>query len=197
MRGGCLGRGACCRAIVVQDPVVEDFLPWCSARVEVLDHPLGLVRLDVGSQVHDAAAPFFLWKVARHLGHVSVRALGSAVLVRVEFGVGGPEESFGVLFDQVDDLVGDDEGEEPVSHRAVEDGLEEDVAAGEAESCQAVPCCRPRFDGAVSLEPPVFEVEFVADGDAQCADGGAVACDCIGVKWAGHDAVAEEFRVTA
>ena len=132
MRGGCLGRGACCRAIVVQDPVVEDFLPWCSARVEVLDHPLGLVRLDVGSQVHDAAAPFFLWKVARHLGHVSVRALGSAVLVRVEFGVGGPEESFGVLFDQVDDLVGDDEGEEPVSHRAVEDGLEEDVSAGEA-----------------------------------------------------------------
>ena len=99
MRGGCLGRGACCRAIVVQDPVVEDFLPWCSARVEVLDHPLGLVRLDVGSQVHDAAAPFFLWQVARQLGHIPVRALGGAVLVRVEFGVGCPEEGFGVLFD--------------------------------------------------------------------------------------------------
>ena len=63
----------------------------------------------------------------------------------MEFGVGGPKKSVGVLFDQVDDLVGDDEGEEPVSHRAVENGLEEDVAAGEAESCQAVPGCRPRF----------------------------------------------------
>ena len=151
----------------------------------------------MGSQVHDAAASFFLRQVARQLGHVPVRALGSAVLVRVEFGVGCPEEGFGVLFDQVDDLVGDDEGEEPVSHRAVENGLEEDVAAGEAESCQAVPCCRPRFDGAVSLKPPVFEVEVVADGDAQCADGGAVSCDCVGVEWTGHDAVAEEFRVTA
>ena len=156
MRGGCLGRGACCRAIVVQDPVVEDFLPWCSARVEVLDHPLGLIRFDVGSQVHDAAGSFFLREVARRLGHVPVRSLGGVILVRVEFGVGGPKKSVGVLFDQVDDLVGDDEGEEPVSHRAVEDGLEEDVAAGEAESCQAVPCCRPRFDGAVSLEPPQF-----------------------------------------
>jgi hypothetical protein len=46
------------------------------------------------------------------------------------------------------------------------------------------------------LKPPVFEVEVVADGDAQCADGGAVSCDCVGVEWAGHDAVAEEFRVT-
>ena len=87
--------------------MVEDLLPWCSARVEVLDHPLGLVdvRFDVGSQVHDAAAPFFLRKVACRLGHVSVRALSSAVLVRVEFGVGSPEESLGVLFDQVDDLL--------------------------------------------------------------------------------------------
>ena len=76
--------------------------------------------------------------------------------------------------------------------------MEEDVAAGEAESCQAVPCCRPRFDGAVSLEPPVFEVEVVAKyGDAQCAEGGAVAGDRVGVEWAGRDAVAEEFGVAA
>ena len=99
------------------------------------DHPLGLVRFDVGPEVHDAAASFCLREVARRLGHVPVRSLGGAVLVRVEFRVGGPEEGFGVLLDQVDDLVGDDEREEPVAHRAVEDGLEEDVAASETESC--------------------------------------------------------------
>ena len=58
--------------------------------------------------MHDAAASFCLCEVARRLGHVPVRLLGGAIFVRVEFGVGGPEEGFGVLFDQVDDLVGDE-----------------------------------------------------------------------------------------
>ena len=34
------------------------------------DHPLGLVRFDVGPEVHDAAASFCLREVARRLGHV-------------------------------------------------------------------------------------------------------------------------------
>lgn len=89
---------------------------WCSAWVEVLDHThwatIGLlVCFDVGPEVHaDAAASFCLREVARRLGHVPVRLLGGAIFVRVEFGfgVGGPGEGFGVLFDQVDDLVGDE-----------------------------------------------------------------------------------------
>ena len=52
-----------------------------------------------------------------------------------------------------------------------------------------------RTYGCRTRTAPVFEVELVADGDAQCADGGAVADDRVGVEWAGHYAVAEEFGV--
>jgi len=90
---------------------------WCSAWVEVLDHThwatIGLlVCFDVGPEVHaDAAASFCLREVARRLGHVPVRLLGGANCHLLSSGVRGwrpREEGFGVLFDQVDDLVGDE-----------------------------------------------------------------------------------------
>jgi hypothetical protein len=95
----------------IQDLLFHVVLGVGRGRVEVLDHThWAFVCFDVGPELHDAAASFCLREVARRLGHIPVRLLGGAIFVRVEFGfgVGGPEEGFGVLFDQVDDLVGDE-----------------------------------------------------------------------------------------
>jgi len=57
-------------AVSVAYPVVEAVLPWSVARVQVAYDPLGLEGGDVGSYVHDAAATFALWEVARCFDHV-------------------------------------------------------------------------------------------------------------------------------
>jgi hypothetical protein len=88
---------------------------WCSAWVEVLDHThwatIGLlVCFDVGPEVHaDAAASFCLREVSSPSRSCTGSIAGRCHLL--SSGVRGwrpREESFGVLFDQVDDLVGDE-----------------------------------------------------------------------------------------
>jgi len=87
---------------------------WCSAWVEVLDHTHWAFGMcfDVGPEVHaDAAASFCLREVARRLGHVYRFDCCGRCQHLLSSGVRGwrpREEGFGVLFDQVDDLVGDE-----------------------------------------------------------------------------------------